>query len=333
METELIMEWIDKYWKNGHIMSRDKNLFEYEFMDEDHLNIVLVIDKVKKSIEGLQGIIKYSFGSENFDIAGSFLKVLPKDNMPMLGVELVKRVLPLSKCRYFCSIGSNPKTAMPIYSSILKCNTVKLSHYYLLNDKIRRYNVAIVNEKNYSSHSKLVIRTERIKYKFCKTRQEIETEINFENTHLYPYKDSRYIEKRFINYPYYKYLLLVVEYNNDKCLIVYRVVNVNNSRVIRFVDFYGEQSVIAYCNFLFCKLLYDNNAEYIDIYCSGFSDIDLLKAGFRLKDDLDKNVIPNYFEPFVQENVDIYGVYNSPNALFFKADGDQDRPSLMKTNT
>ena len=41
----------------------------------------------------------------------------------------------------------------------------------------------------------------------------------------------------------------------------------------------------------------------------------------------DENVIPNYFAPFVQENVEIF--FHAPNEeiVFCKADGDQDRPN------
>ena len=40
-----------------------------------------------------------------------------------------------------------------------------------------------------------------------------------------------------------------------------------------------------------------------------------------------KNIIPNYFSPFIRENIDIYIRYNDDSTRFFKADGDQDRPN------
>ena len=43
-------------------------------------------------------------------------------------------------------------------------------------------------------------------------------------------------------------------------------------------------------------------------------------------------VIPNYFEPFIQENISISyftDSQNLENLRIFKADGDQDRPSIM----
>lgn len=41
----------------------------------------------------------------------------------------------------------------------------------------------------------------------------------------------------------------------------------------------------------------------------------------------DTNIIPNYFSPYVAENIDIYVGAKYKGAVFFKADGDQDRPN------
>ena len=47
------------------------------------------------------------------------------------------------------------------------------------------------------------------------------------------------------------------------------------------------------------------------------------------KTDDDMNIIPDYFSPFEQKNIDIW--VDSSNRIdtccFFKADGDQDRPN------
>jgi hypothetical protein len=42
------------------------------------------------------------------------------------------------------------------------------------------------------------------------------------------------------------------------------------------------------------------------------------------------NIIPNYFEPFVAENIDIYFFSNTNEKVYiFKGDGDQDRPNFI----
>ena len=53
------------------------------------------------------------------------------------------------------------------------------------------------------------------------------------------------------------------------------------------------------------------------------------RAGFTRKDPEGQNVIPNYFEPFLQQNIALAYVTSEPNVRVCKADADQDRPNSM----
>ena len=46
---------------------------------------------------------------------------------------------------------------------------------------------------------------------------------------------------------------------------------------------------------------------------------------------LSNEIIPEYFEPFVNKNIDLYSAYisNEKNIRLFKGDGDMDRPSKI----
>lgn len=55
----------------------------------------------------------------------------------------------------------------------------------------------------------------------------------------------------------------------------------------------------------------------------------MYEAGFVEVNEEDGNIIPNYFEPFVQENIDIWVDSRDDNSLFTKADADQDRPNII----
>lgn len=75
----------------------------------------------------------------------------------------------------------------------------------------------------------------------------------------------------------------------------------------------------------------ENKWEYIDLYCYGIEDDILKRSGFLKRTENDPNIIPNYFEPFEQKNVDIYFVSNvMENLHLYRGDGDQDRPSKWK---
>ena len=53
--------------------------------------------------------------------------------------------------------------------------------------------------------------------------------------------------------------------------------------------------------------------------------------GFKIKSDNSKKIIPNYFEPFIRENIIINFAYkskfNRKNFFLFKGDCDQERPN------
>ena len=80
----------------------------------------------------------------------------------------------------------------------------------------------------------------------------------------------------------------------------------------------------------FQEYLQFENAEYIDILNFGISKQIFENLGFvklNINDDL---IIPNYFEPFIRENHELNCAYRSKgDYVFFKADADQDRPSIL----
>ena len=69
------------------------------------------------------------------------------------------------------------------------------------------------------------------------------------------------------------------------------------------------------------------HCEYADFYVQGFENQYIFEAGFSERIEGDENVIPNYFSPFEQRNIEIYVSGNIEKGLFCKADGDQDRPN------
>ncbi len=72
------------------------------------------------------------------------------------------------------------------------------------------------------------------------------------------------------------------------------------------------------------------NAEYIDILNFGIAEKIFYKLGFNKLDVKGNIIIPNYFEPFLLENIEINCAYRGTDEyVIFKADSDQDRPSFF----
>ena len=59
-------------------------------------------------------------------------------------------------------------------------------------------------------------------------------------------------------------------------------------------------------------------------------DLNMNHIGFIQRNDDDLNIIPQYFEPLVQQNIERWFETNDNNMIIFKGDGDGDRPSCLK---
>ena len=101
----------------------------------------------------------------------------------------------------------------------------------------------------------------------------------------------------------------------------------SKSKSLRIVDYIGEQGLFSSLGEFLENLVRSENYEYIDLYTCGFEEKYIFSAGFSERTEDDANIIPNYFSPFVAENIDIYVRSPYENTLFMKADGDQDRPN------
>ena len=102
---------------------------------------------------------------------------------------------------------------------------------------------------------------------------------------------------------------------------------------MRIVDFIGANESFALLSDFILAMLKEYDAEYIDLYSHGVQIEILKQAGFINREKVEGLVIPNYFEPFEQKNIDIKFAYKTDQSLppvrLFKADGDQDRPSEL----
>lgn len=328
-DIEDIMGFINKHWQKDHILSQDRVLFEYEYLEGEDVNFILAIDRETNSIEATLGFIKSSNtkNSRKRDIWGTMWKVNDdKDNIPLLGVELSKRIFNLTDCRTYISNGTNPKTTIPIRELMFGDKGVKMDHYYYLNPYIDQYKIAIINKKKQFRKKFDIPKTNIKKFENIKKLRE---SFKIEDVNQIPYKDSWYFNKRYFNHPYYKYLVYGLEKKcgNIGALLVAREISLKGRKILRIVDYIGEQMLFSGMNNTFEKFFKENKYEYIDFYTYGFEEVAILNCGFNLRDENDENKIPDYFKPFVQENIDIWCHYKFEGTLFFKADGDQDRPN------
>lgn len=98
---------------------------------------------------------------------------------------------------------------------------------------------------------------------------------------------------------------------------------------MRIVDYVGLDDDLAFLSGEIQELLEQGGYEYADFYQYGIPQDIMNAAGFIRRGEDDPNIIPNYFEPFAAENIDIHFFTSELDGFcIFKADGDQDRPNL-----
>ena len=67
-EISEIMQFIDEYWKKGHILATNRDFFEYEMVVDGQVNFLIARSLENEKIEGILGFLPCSKNSERLDI-------------------------------------------------------------------------------------------------------------------------------------------------------------------------------------------------------------------------------------------------------------------------
>ena len=111
---------------------------------------------------------------------------------------------------------------------------------------------------------------------------------------------------------------------------------VGTAKAMRIVDMYGAGAEVLPCLYnQIQKLLSKYEAEYIDCLNYGFTEEVFETMGFtKLNTSTNEVIIPDYFEPFEQQNISLYFTYKlkdkNDRYVIFKGDSDQDRPNIIQ---
>lgn len=321
-ETDKIMSFIRDEWpKKNHIFAKNKDFFLYEFQDGEMLNFVIAVSHSSNMLDAILGFIPASNIKQSLDIWTCMWLTRRRGSIPFLGIEVFKRIKAITNCRYVTGIGSNQKSALPLTRDFLNRFTFKMRHYYMLSEQ-KEYKVAVINTIPKPGKPN---RMRKSSLKLTNSISEISDHAILSVEYSLPLKDKGYISKRFFDHPIYDYKVWEIVSYLEHGILVGREIDQNGTKILRIVDFIGKPILLDGLFDEFNAL--KQNYEYIDFYVYGVDDSHLRNAGFTLKVVEDGNVIPNYFEPFVQSNIDVYGSCEVPTMRICKADSDLDRPS------
>ena len=325
-DTDRIMAAIKNHWDSNHILALNKEFFLYVFAgNKDTLNFVIAEDKNTYEIAGFLGYIRYA-SSHPCSISPIMWKALEKKG-GFLGLKMLLLLVNNDSFDFIFSVGLNPKT-IPIYQS-LRFHTGKLDHYYRILDK-KSYMIAEIKNKTILPVSSSEFEISLIEN--ISSFYQVSDAPIFSTKKVFPVKDINYFRHRFFEHPIYSYKIFFIcskHTKEKKAGFVCREVEQFGTKILRIVDFIGDEVYFAGISMALQNLIDQYNYEYIDCYSYGMSENTMNKAGFVKRVDDDSNIIPNYFDPFVRTNVGLDFYTNQlDNIRLFKSDADQDHPRL-----
>jgi hypothetical protein len=330
-----IMEFIRKYWEpNKHILGVDKKYFKYEFEDKNKINFFVAENNRTKKIDVIHGFIPYSKVKKKVHICGSISRVNPNCQTPFLGIITMNKMFEYLKPKSYCGIGTNPITMAPLVKKFFKRYVGIMDHYYYLNPNKQKFKVAFIKKQK----KKLEVSKIRLNKNFYFKKV---SEFNFIKKHLknmpindlVPRKDNDYFKKKYFLNPYFKYDVYIFSKDkkfNNPLILVCRIQKKFNEKILRIIDIIGNFKDLKFLKIWIPEIILNKNYEYIDLLCSGFRKSIIENLGFVKICDNDDNIIPNYFEPFVRKNVQVWYEKSNKELILFKGDADADRPRFSR---
>jgi len=320
-----VMEFIKKYWKVGHILSTDRQLFEYLYLEKDGgLNFVLAFEPEANELIAILG-----FSSSNLKLSRVSTSMWrSRDDFKFrkyrAGAAVYNFLFKKINADIFFSNTINPDTIK--FYEFLKFSCYLMDHFIYVNNNIEKFTI-VANPPQQLTSSPLsetpITVLSSIIHSSDLRRALKETQF------LDNRKDFWYLEKRYLMNPRFAYNVREVLVENESIgLIVYRRQFVNSSSCIRIIDVIGDGPCLLAAFPTLIKEMYEQGDEYIDLVCWGLDTDAIKKTGLVDRRKYPECVVPELFSPFIRENLDRWLFTNNPDiGEIYKGDGDQDRPN------
>lgn len=331
-----IAEFIDRHWRKGHIFAHSKELMDWQHFDRHRrqYNFMLGIERESGQLHGILGFIPLSQFDDRMPESRlcwmAIWKVMELARGYKLGRHLMSFLETSLKPEVISTVAASSMT-LPMYQA-RGFLTGTLGHYYLLNPLKAPYK--LVSGARHGIGVSKEIRRDQNKSLIVLSGEDLEQYADiFSSQGELPRKSPEYLLNRYLRHPIYKYQVYGIRESGRTCgLIVTRICQNEEARAIRIVDFTGPSSVLQGLGGEWQSLLESQDSEYMDFYNAGIDDEDLRLSGFVRRVAGDGIVIPNYFEPFLMQNVEIDYAIRLPTGRTYrivKGDSDQDRPNVI----
>ena len=330
-DVEKLILFLKYHWKEDHVFVKSRALLDFQHYNKeiDGYTFIVAENQETREYDALEGYIPSYLYDASLKSQGDYWSALwkrredkdPKE-LGFIGIQVHMRQMKLPN---FHSLGSvNPSDFAKKVHKGLNAVMEDMLQYYILNDSFKEFKIAgnvNIIKSDISSDN-----TYSLEFKDNNDWDHLNLE-----GYYHPLKTLEFFKNRYANHPIYKYSFInVYHYKELVAIFATRIIHVNNSSCIRIVDVLGKLPE-ANIKRQLLDVLYDLNAEYIDILNWGISKTIFFKMGFDILDVNGSLIIPNYFEPFEQRNVVFKMVYNGVynEYVVFKGDADYDRPNVL----
>lgn len=334
-EINLVVEFIEKYWKKDHALVISRDLMEWQHHDKlnSRYNFVIAKDKISGDIHALQGFILSSQYDCKINKPIRWAAIWKnRDDVGVPGLGLMVHLFAIHNIPALCygSFGISD-ISFPIYKKLDDKIGCAIQWYMLNPNKtdfklVDNYNSAMRYNKNAIETSGTFVN--------CNVNDYMSLDDSFLN-YIPQYKSKKYYVNRYFNHPIYKYNAIKICDSNKipQAIFFWRICTHEGARCIRIVDYFGLNYAMSGHLDDFLLLLIREDAEFIDFINVGIDKKYFEDAGFIDRNTTDI-ILANYFEPFLLKNIELKYAFNSEEEsekpLFFKGDSDQDRPNLLE---
>jgi hypothetical protein len=332
-DIDAVMSFLRDHWAADHVLANHRGLMDWQHAAPDGHGHHWLLARNEKGIQGVLGYIPTSRFDETLErdpFTWLALWKVRSDNADRgLGLKLLSRLL--ARCTGVVGVlGINPKHP-PMYKA-LGWRVGELEHHFMCCPGVQqtlleapaghtwplpRPGLALLRELDASSIGQVVLG---------------------DSPRRQPHKTPLYFARRYLDHPIYTYRLhLVLLDGASRALLATRVATAGATKVLRVVDFLGDEAALAQCGNALARLMTESGCEYVDFWQYGLQPQTLASCGFARVEPGGPVVVPNYFEPFVLRNgrieFAVKGLREGDRLAVFRGDGDQDRPNRLAANT
>jgi hypothetical protein len=248
------------------------------------------------------------------------------------GVLLLKFLEKKENVNSIFAIGLS-EVAKPIYSK-LGYQVAEMKHYAIVNANIKHF-VLLKPFRNQFLQDSI----KAINFDTWIKETDCQKELKGHLEKIKTFKTFTYVKARYLEHPVYEYKFAILgRREKTEVIIIFRVQSKNFTNALRLVDVLGDQSILSKHFHNFQTLLTKYRAEYIHFYTSREIDSKFVWGCVLQIDQDSKTIVPNYFEPFSDQNIflDYCVKYLNPassKSILYLGDSDQDRPNIYNSKT